>query len=96
MGQGIAEAEAAQQRRHQDHNAAWWGADVKCDAADDHVGRGGAGDGDDIIVVSNFNSYNPNAVRRDEVVADLHAAMQHQAEATAPTNKTRSNRCSSN
>ena len=40
MGQGVAEAEAAQHHRHQDHNAAWWGALVNWDAADDHMGGG--------------------------------------------------------
>ena len=85
MGQGAAEADAAQHHRHQDHNAAWRGAGVNWDAADDdmggggagddHAGGGGAGDGSDIIIVNTLYAYSPNAVRRDEVVADFPAAM---------------------
>ncbi len=56
------------------------------DTADDRMGGGGAGGGrmgggvagvgDDIVIVNIFNAYNPNAVRRDVVVADFYAAMQ--------------------
>ncbi len=49
-------------------------------AGDDHLGRGGAGDGGGIIIVNNLKAYNSIAVRRDEVVADFHAAMQQQAD----------------
>ena len=83
MGQGVAEAEAAQHHRHPDHNAAWWGAGVNWDAADDHMGGGGAGDGNDVAIVNNLNAHNPNAVRRDEVVADFHAAVQQLADSAA-------------
>ncbi len=41
MHQGVAEAEAAQHRRHQDHNAAQWVAGVNLDDNDDEDNCGG-------------------------------------------------------